>query len=523
MTYCVTPKCRQPNNPEIAKFCQSCGAKLLLKDRYLPIQVLGQGGFGRTFLAVDRDIPSLPPCAVKQLYYESGNSDILPKIVQLFHQEAIRLDDLGKHPQIPTLLAHFEENGQLYLVQEYIEGQTLDRELQQSSAFTVTQVWQLLEDLLPVLQFIHRRQVIHRDIKPSNIMRRSPLNSSQPDSPGQKSANPGQLVLIDFGIAKLFSANALLQTGTVIGTPAYMAPEQSRGKTLPASDLYSLAVTCIHLLTGVSPSNLFDANRNAWVWKKYLPNKFAVSGRDDRMPLDRLAKVLDKMLENAASDRYQSAAEVLQALKLQHPTERTTISMPQKTQPKLIHPKNRSPIRNRTHLSQSIPWSQQLLSFLPWRQPVSSSDLLTSEVAIDYIKLRDLLAAQKWQLADRETRAALCQTLGKPPRGYLFTEEIGRLPCIDLRTIDWLWVKYSQGRFGFSVQTRIYQALDEDYGSFCASVGWLTYNRTPVESGFKFKKSAPLGHLPSRIWSGGIHWWRHAEIMASRITQCEIV
>ena len=109
MTYCVVPECLNPQNPDGAKVCQSCGSQLLLRSRYRPIQAIAQGGMGRTFLAVDEDIPSKPRCVVKQLYLQQGPASKFPKAVQLFHQEASRLDSLGQHPQIPSLLAHFEQ------------------------------------------------------------------------------------------------------------------------------------------------------------------------------------------------------------------------------------------------------------------------------------------------------------------------------------------------------------------------------------------------------------------------------
>ncbi len=112
--------------------------------------------------------------------------------------------------------------------------------------------------------------------------------------------------------------------------------------------------------------------------------------------------------------------------------------------------------------------------------------------------------------------------LGKSPAACLYTNEIEALPCEDLRTIDRLWVKYSSGRFGFSVQSRIYKAAGEDYGKFCEQVGWLTYNPPFPERELQFNLKAPAGHLPSRIWAGGMQWWRHAGAMAARLAQCDL-
>jgi serine/threonine protein kinase len=456
MSYCVTPGCFTPYNPDLARFCLSCGSKLLLRERYRSIQPIGRGGFGITFLAVDEDIPSKPRCVIKQLYLQSQGSLILKKAVQLFHQEAEHLDELGEHPQIPKLLAHFEENKRLYLVQELIEGETLEQELQRVGVFKETQIWELLQDVLPVLKFVHERQVIHRDIKPANIIRRR---------------SDGKLVLIDFGVAKLISGTALLHTGTTVGSAEYMSPEQTKGKAFPASDLYSLGVTCIYLLTGISPFNLFDIINNRWAWRNYLPSGKGVS--------DRLGKILDGLLEDTLKERYQSADAVLQAL-------------------------NSKQRASNIHIQ---------------RTP---NQTLVSEVGIDYTRLQDLLQRKKWKEADQQTWDALCQMLGKAPGYYLKTWDIEHLPCEDLWTIDQLWVKYSNGRFGFSIQKHIYQDTDEDYLSFCDRVGWPPYDPNCLNSTWNFNLKAPVGHLPSRRWVGGYSWWRHAGALAAKLEQCGI-
>ena len=485
MNYCVNPECQRPGNLSPAIFCSSCGTKLLLKERYRPVQPLGQGGFGRTFLAIDEDIPSKPHCVIKQLYIQHQDPTNRDKAIALFHQEAVRLDELGQHAQIPDLLAHFEQEHQFYLVQELIAGQTLAQELQQQGTFKEPQIWQLLQELLPVLQFVHAHQVIHRDIKPANIIRRtSDLVKPHELQVGILGASGGpktlgQLVLIDFGIAKLITGAIAWQTGTVIGSPEYMAPEQIRGKAIPASDLYSLGVTCIQLLTNLSPFDLFDTANDCWVWRNCLPKGTLIS--------DRLGQVLDKLLHNAVSQRYQSAREVLSAL-----TSSTHATVLQRSQT----------------VAQSLS---------PSAQPTAAD--LRSETGVDYVKLQDLLATGKWQEADHETWIVLCKSLSKPLGSYLSTGDIERLSCSDLQIIDQLWLQYSHGHFGFSVQAQIYQATGEDYGSFCDRLGWRPYNSMDT-SYLKFSPLAPVGHLPSRRWVGGYHWWRHAAAMAAKLEHC---
>ncbi|MCL2925581.1 MAG: serine/threonine protein kinase, partial [Trichodesmium sp. MAG_R04] len=119
MSYCLNPQCQNPQNPQGTLYCIACGSKLLLRERYRPIKPIGRGGFGRTFFAVDEDKPSHPPCVIKQFSPQSTGDP--KKAAELFQQEAVRLDELGKHPQIPELLAHFEQDNYQYLVQEFID------------------------------------------------------------------------------------------------------------------------------------------------------------------------------------------------------------------------------------------------------------------------------------------------------------------------------------------------------------------------------------------------------------------
>ncbi|MBW4504829.1 MAG: serine/threonine protein kinase [Scytonema hyalinum WJT4-NPBG1] len=318
MSYCLNPNCPKPLNTNGGNFCLTCGSKLLLKERYRAIKPIGQGGFGRTFLAIDEDKPSKPHCVIKQFYPQAQGTSTVQKAVELFTQEAMRLDELGRHPQIPELLAYFTQDDRQYLVQEFIDGLNLAQELEQKGAFNETQIRQLLNDLLPVLQFCHARQVIHRDIKPENIIRRITPQPSAP--PLTKGGTGGGLVLVDFGAAKEATYTALNRTGTSIGSPEYVAPEQMRGRAIFASDIYSLGVTCVHLLTQLSPFDLYDINNDVWIWRQYL--KSPVS--------NELSRILDKMLESIPVRRYQTVDEVFKDLNGRQQLTPTPVSQPVK-------------------------------------------------------------------------------------------------------------------------------------------------------------------------------------------------
>lgn len=309
MSYCLNLRCQKPQNPNNAKFCSTCGSRLLLDNRYRAIKSISQGGMGRTFLAIDEQEAS--KCIIKQFSHQNQGTNNAEQALELFRQEAQRLWELGQHPQIPQLLAYFEPDqpgisGASAIVQSLIEGESLAQKLQAEGAFSEIAVRQILLELLPVLQFVHERNIIHRDINPENIIRRNLMTSPPPPLlQGKGSKNRGsELVLVDFSAAKFTSKTALAKTGTVIGSAAYISPEQMRGKAVPSSDLYSLGVTCIHLLTDIHPFDLFNSLEGVWVWQDYLTNPVS----------PQLIILLNKMLESAVKNRYQSALEIIKDL-----------------------------------------------------------------------------------------------------------------------------------------------------------------------------------------------------------------
>ncbi len=261
----------------------------ILGSRYKVIEYIAKGGFGKTYLAEDTQLPGKNKCVVKQLYPRGEDSKLLAVARRLFYTEASTLHILGHHEQIPKLLAYFEEEEKFYLVQQYIQGQTLVQKLITAQTWTETQVIELLKDGLNVLQFIHSQGVIHRDVKPDNLIRRDSDN---------------KLVLVDFGTVKEVlhgQANAN-QLTVAVGTQGYMPIEQARGKPLPASDLYALGVIGIQALTGIVPIDLEDDEEGELIWES-LAN---VS--------PQLAQVLTQMTRYQPNERYQSATKVLQAL-----------------------------------------------------------------------------------------------------------------------------------------------------------------------------------------------------------------
>ncbi len=304
MSCCLNPNCQKPLNPDTTQFCQSCGSKItLLRNRYYIIKPLGSGGFGRTYLAQDQDKLD-EKCAIKQLTPQTQGSWAIQKAQTLFAQEARQLHRLGQHPQIPHLLAYFEEDNFLYLVQEYIPGLSLEQEFQQQGNLSQAQIEDLLIELLTVLKFVHQQDIIHRDIKPENIIRRH---------------SDKKLVLIDFGVSKQLTQSVVNQPGTTIGSLGYAPLEQMEGANVsPASDLHSLGVTCFQLLTGANPTQLWTKQGYGWVsnWRQYLTSGIG----------EEFAQILDRLLQVESNQRYQSADEVLRDVSLLPTTLKHNVS-----------------------------------------------------------------------------------------------------------------------------------------------------------------------------------------------------
>ena len=278
---------------------------IILGDRYRITKQIGRGGFGRTYLCEDINRYN-EPCVLKEFAPQVQGTAFLTKAQELFEREAGVMYRL-QHPQIPRFREMFRVNrggvGQLFLVQDYVAGanyqQLLNQKLQQGKTFTEIEITEFLTEILPVLGYIHALGVIHRDISPDNLISRS---------------SDGLPVLIDFGGVKQLAVNAAIQylpgTGsnndvpTRLGKVGYAPNEQiQRGTVLPHSDLYSLAATSLVLLTGREPPDLIEPQNFSWNWRAHIslsPN---------------LARILDRMLQLRPHDRFESAQDVLTAIK----------------------------------------------------------------------------------------------------------------------------------------------------------------------------------------------------------------
>ena len=270
------------------------GKKLI--DRFYIVEALAEGGFGHTYIAEDHSLRTKPKCVLKHLNPIKENLPYLPRIKELFEKEAAILRQLSVYcNQIPRFIDYFEEHGELYLVQEWIDGSTLRQELLPGKKLTQIETLQLVIDILTPLDFCHQEQLIHRDIKPDNILRRKIV--------GEASLKENrQIIIIDFGMAKdqeKSSGNSL----SYGGTPGYAAMEQVRGKPCLASDVYAVGIIAIEALTGMKPQDFqYDEGTLEIDWRPYCH------------VTDAFADVLSRMVRQIPNRRYQTAAEALKAI-----------------------------------------------------------------------------------------------------------------------------------------------------------------------------------------------------------------
>ena len=267
----------------------------LVNNRYRVVRELGKGGFGATFLVEDTQLPSGKRCVLKELMPIENNEETYRLIKQRFEREAVILEELGNVSlQIPTLYAYFGENSKFYLVQEYVEGETIAQRVMSQGVMTDAAVREWLSGILPVLACVHEKRIIHRDIKPDNVILRS------------RDHKP---VLIDFGAVRetmgtQINVNGKSTQSIVIGTPGFMPSEQAAGRAVFGSDLYSLGLTAIYALTGKIPQELpTDPMTGEVQWRSYAPSVSA-----------GLASVIDRAIAPGIHARFQTSAQMLDAL-----------------------------------------------------------------------------------------------------------------------------------------------------------------------------------------------------------------
>lgn len=418
----------------------------LLRQRYLVKQVLGQGGFGRTYLAIDQERFN-ELCVIKEFTVPYQDDGLVEKAKTLFQREASTLYQI-QHPQIPRFWAAFESDQRLFLVQDFVQGQTyrnlLQTRRQQGQAFSEAEILHLLNHLLPVLTYLHDRDIVHRDISPENIILRT-LEARELVIPAEvtPTTNQGLPVLIDFGAVKEAASHwPIISTITRVGKVGYAPPEQLQtGNVSPHSDLYALGATCLVLLTGREPQSLLDSQTLAWQWQPYTQIS------------EGLANIFNRMLALHPNDRYQSAREAWADLQpLMEGSVKSTLLNPMVQPPASIdrdiapaardvslkrtaatirtqlfmtsNPENNASDTPKSGLSRSSSRKGAMMS--QWAVPaaIATSLLISTGIGLHLFRMTDPLPSMNQIKADAPFRNTEAISDGKPKRIQFVPGEI---------------------------------------------------------------------------------------------------
>ena len=419
-------------------------------DRYIIERKLGEGGFGITYLA--QKAQNRQRVVIKTLKDELLSDPNFAWFRDKFRDEALLLS-LCRHPNIVQIDNYFTHGNLPCIAMEYVAGEDLWKWVERRGILSETEALNYIRKAGEAVIVVHEKGLLHRDIKPQNIMVRDNQDA----------------VLIDFGLARGFIPDRTQQM-TFGFTHGFAPPEQygEIGRFAEYTDVYALAATLYYLLTITPPTAAFMRALNHPLKPPFQINPNISDG---------VHRAIMKGMEMDATKRPQSVQKWLAML-------------PQS-------PGNRGQIGG---VSPTIPSPQ------PPPQPVK----LISAKGVDYRNLDRLLASGKWQEADGETKNKMLEVAGRTKDSWLRREDIDRFTCEDLRTIDQLWVKYSNGRFGFSVQKRIYESLggsreydSKIWGAFCDRVGWRVNSEWIEYYYLKFNTKAPIGHLPGVPWVVG--------------------
>jgi serine/threonine-protein kinase len=480
--------------------------KLLHGGKYQIERILGRGGFGITYKArhtqLNQDFVIKTPDETLKIEPD------YPKYVKRFIQEGQVLAQLCKEPHlhIVRVIDLFSEGDTHCLVMDFIEGESLYERVQRRGRLPEAEAVKYIREIGSALIEVHKANLVHRDVHPGNIMLRS----------------SGKAVLIDFGISGEMFPKTM--TSKHFGNKAFAPYEQQRkGSRHPTVDIYTLAASLYYALTGQLPTDSFDRKYDGIELK--APKQLVPSISDG------LNQAILRGMALEAQDRPQSVQAWLQLLDISK-QESKTLSLSNKKssfwrdlssfwrelfsqegQRQILTPKETEYQKQETeYQKQETEYQKQETEYQK-----QETDDLSSERGVDYTKLRDLLAQGKWKEADKETLLVMLKVAGREAEGYLRVEDIEKFPCTDFRTIDTLWVKYSKGSFGFSVQKRIWESVGgtpfvdyETYCRFCDRIKWRVNNDWLDYEQLTFSlEKAPEGHLPfceDVFWYDWVFW-----------------
>jgi serine/threonine protein kinase len=472
---------------------------------------LGSGGFGTTYKALEPSTGKL--YAIKTLNQQMQLREDFAEQQVKFINEALTIKGFD-HKHILKVHEVIQAGELFGVVMEYIDGVTLFQYVQNKGQLAESEALLYIDQIGQALEYVHAKGSLHRDIKPANILLRQ---------------NKQEAVLIDFGLTRSIATKSM----TASLTEGYAPIEQYRrkGSFGPHTDVYALAATLYYLLTADGLNKEDEVSPVPATNRKY---------ENEPLPAP---KHYNSRISQRVNDAILAGMEI-------EPENRTPTVLKFRENLGLVVQK---PPINQVRVVMLPPPENQPQKRTPSPNPLPASEEggLKSSCGMDYRKLRDYLAQGKWKEAEKETTRVMLAVAKREKEGWLNTNSIDNFPCEDLRTIDQLWVKYSDGRFGFSVQKRIYQSLGgtreyktdiwdqkriyqslggtreyktDIWEKFGDKVGWRKRGKWLYYKDITFDKKAPEGHLPASVAEGfilgGAGCW--AGGLFSRVETCKL-
>ena len=444
------------------------GKPLKQRPQYVVETEIGEGGFGVTYKAKHQDLNF--PVVIKTPNSRLCRDANYPKYVEGFRKEGRTLAKISEnhHPNIVRIIDFFEEDNLPCLVMDFVKGENLYHLVQDKGILLESTAIDYIKQIADALSLCHQNGIIHRDAHPGNMILRE---------------NSNTVVLIDFGLAGNVNSESINQAANLAFAPWEQMLETEKSATI---DVYTLAASLFYLVTGDTPTPSLA--------RKMLNNNLIEPKRINSRISNRLNQAIIKGLELEPKNRPQSMKEWVALF-------------PDVNNVETFHVKSLQALLNNQELQ------------------------LKSAVGMDYTKLQNYLKTGNWKQADEETRRVMRAVANRGNEGWLDTKSIDNFPCEDLLTIDQLWVKYSNGKFGFSVHKRIYQSLGgtreynkEIWDNFGDKVGWRKKGHWLRLTRILFDIKAPEGHLPSPLFlvDWRLFWEDGCSSLVSRLVNCNI-
>ena len=551
--------------------------QLIQRGKYVIEKVLGAGGAGITYRA--KDVNTTEVVAIKTLNATLQAQPDFSKHQERFIQEAFRLAKCS-HTHVIRVDDVCQEGELWCMIMEYIDGGNLESLVRQQGGFSEVEAIRYIYQVGSALSYIHDQGILHRDVKPANIMRRSNTNEAVLIDFGlardfvedktqlhTNSRTEGFAPVEQYSrtakrgaYTDVYALSATLYYLLTLQVP-FPAQFRQQGINLIPPQQHNKHISAHTNLVVLKGMELSPENRPQSVaeWLHLLTENTPINLSSPPAPTPSSATIEDTIPENLAIEESESSHPTSAVNPTVQQSEKVTqiTSNPYDVNPTVVKAEydplspdrfnnysyqNINQDNDNSHIQESVNANnyssiktkimpQKMVPESPPKKKKSSPKQFSlsdfSDVGIDYRPLAKLLARQQWKEADQVTLQLMLEACGQRYSAWIDRDMMRKFPCRDLNTIDKLWVKFSKGRFGFSVQKRIYLSLGgkrsfdkKAWETLGDKVGWRVNGTWSFTEDLNYTINAPQGHLPSIAMSGTFD--RGIYTLVSRAMDCNI-